>query len=244
MRREPTATDCELWYVQTSEVAKPSLVAACMSLLTKTEQEQRTRFVFEKNRHEYLVTRALAHWALARWTGGRPGEVALRRTEYGRPVLDPPSDVRFNLTNTIELVACLVASGRELGVDAEPLARGDDILEVADTVFRTRERQMLSELPLPERRRRAVELWTCKEAYMKARGMGMSIPPKQFQIDYGRGAPVLDLRELDDDEARWDLATHEVEGHLLSTCIERIDSKPYAVTLRRARLEELTRGAG
>jgi 4'-phosphopantetheinyl transferase len=236
---------CELWYVKTADVAAPSLVARCEALLTAEEHERRGKFVFEKNRHEYLVTRALAQWTLARWTKRRPGEVTFVRTEYGRPLLHPPSDVRFNLTNTIHLVACLVGAGRELGVDAEPIARADDILGIADTVFLAGELAALGRPAPGERRRRAVELWTYKEAYMKARGMGMSIPPQKFQIVHRDGLPKLDLSLLgDDDEGRWELRAHEVEGHIVSTCVERIDGKPAAIEVQKANLGELMARSG
>jgi 4'-phosphopantetheinyl transferase len=230
---------CELWIVKTADVGAPSLVAARNTLLVGTENEQMSRFVFERRRHEYLVTRALAQWVLARWTGRRPGDVPFRRSEYGRPVLDLSSNVHFNLTNTEDLVACLVTSGREVGVDAEPLSRADDILRIAESVFAPREREMLVQLAAPNRHRRAVELWTCKEAYMKARGLGLSLPPDQFQVDHRDGKPVLSLGEVDDDGARWELNTYAIDGHLVSTCIERVGSGPCALELRRTNLEEL-----
>jgi 4'-phosphopantetheinyl transferase len=214
-------TPCELWYVRTSDVEGP-LATASEALLTAEERNKRRAFLFEKHRHEYLVTRVLAQWVLARWTGHSPGAVQIRRTELGRPVLHPASDIRFNLTNTVELVACLVARGRELGVDAEPLARADQILGLSATVFTEQERAALARLGARERRRRAVELWTYKEAYMKARGRGLSIPPERFQVVYQPHGPVLDLRQLgDDDGRRWELGTREIAGHLVATCIER-----------------------
>ena len=232
---------CELWYVRTADVARSSLLAKYEALLTAEELSQRSKFVFETNRHEYLATRALAQCVLARWTQRRPGEVAFRRTAHGRPVIHPPSSIRFNLTNTVHLVACLVGGGRELGVDAEPIARADGILAIADSVFLEGEREALGRLALAERRRRAVELWTCKEAYMKARGMGMSIPPQKFQIDHRGGAPRLDLSMLgDDDEGRWELRTYEIEGHLVSTCVERLAGKECTIEMRHADLEGLT----
>jgi 4'-phosphopantetheinyl transferase len=116
--------------------------------------------------------------------------------------------------------------------------RAEDILNVADSVFTRLERSAMARLPLVDQRRRAVELWTYKESYMKARGLGMSIPPDAFQIDYASGAPVLDLRELGgDDGARWELSMREINEHLVASCIERKDLGGCAVTARRALLE-------
>jgi 4'-phosphopantetheinyl transferase len=237
-------TTCELWYVKTAEIEDVPLVSR-EALMDAAERMQWRKFVFQQHRHEYLVTRALAQCVLARWTHLSPGKVAFRRTSHGRPVLHPPSDIRFSLTNTVVLVACLVGAGRELGVDAEPSARADQILAIADSFFTATERAALGLLDLPQRRRRAVELWTCKEAYMKARGMGMALPPQNFSIDYESGAPRLDLSQLgDDDGERWQLRASEIEGHVVSTCVERGNGEDFTIETRHADLDALIAASG
>lgn len=138
--------------------------------MAASERERHARFVFEGRRHEYLLTRGLVRGVLATYVDATPSALAFRLTEHGRPILERGGELRFNLTNTVELVVCAVAHGHEIGVDAEPLARADEILGVSERVFTLDERDGLFDLPLPSRRRRAVELWTQKEAYMKARG--------------------------------------------------------------------------
>ncbi len=211
-----------VWYVRTREVSAAAL-AATRAILTAEEQQRWSRFLFEKNKHEFLVTRALERGVLATCLGKRPAELAFVRNDYGRPALSPAVPLRFNLTNTLELVACAVTSDREVGVDTEPLARADTVIEVAPTVFRDTERAMLDRLDLPARRRRAVELWTLKEAYMKARGMGMSLPVQEFEIHYGTNdEPELRVHDtITDDPSRWVLTTRQVGDHLVGLCVER-----------------------
>jgi 4'-phosphopantetheinyl transferase len=232
--------ECELSYARTCDVDAGTLVSARACLLTAEELERERSFAFDQSRREYLVTRALAQFTLARWTGVRPGEVAFVRTGHGKPHLQPPSNVRFNLTNTTHLVACLVGVDREVGVDAEPLARADDILGMADTLFRGSEHDQLNRLPLQDKRRRAVELWTFKEAYVKARGLGVAISLGDFHVEYASGAPVLQLTSLgDDDGKRWELRRFEIEGHIVAACVERIDGSSCTIQIRRTRLADL-----
>ncbi len=173
-------------------------------------------FVFEHSRREYLVTRALVRDVLAAHT---EGPLAFARSEYGKPSLDPPRDLHFNLTNTKELVGCAIVRGWEIGLDAEPLDRGDTILEIAETVFVASERDEIAGLGLGSRRRRAVEMWTRKEAYMKALGTGLSLPPLEVV--------------LADVERTHAFATFEVADHLLALCIDRAGPTPSSATLVR-----------
>jgi len=238
----PAVPTVDLWYVRIADL-DPGTLARLERLMTEEERARRDRFVFEKNKVEYLATRALCRTALASYVGRAAEGLVFHRTEHGRPLLEETGDVAFNLTNTVELVACAVARGHEIGVDAEPLHRADQVLKVATRVFTDAERAGLAERPLEPRRRRAVELWTLKEAYIKAKSAGFSLPVERFEIRFAEGETEWGTRTLafypplDDRPERWALATVEVEGHLISTCAERLPGAPDPVVrLRRAEL--------
>src|SRR5262249_25378733 len=151
-------------------IARPARVDASRfrAWLSPEEAARCARFRFEEHRHEYLVTRGLVRTALSAYRDVEPAAWVFRSNEYGRPEITPPCGLSFNLSTSLALVVCAVAEDRVLGVDVEPLARAKEILEVRDTVFTAKERAGLT----PDR---AVSFWTLKEAYMKARGMGMSL---------------------------------------------------------------------
>jgi 4'-phosphopantetheinyl transferase len=222
----------ELWYARTDWIRDDEEISAYARLLASSEQERRARFVFERHRHEYLVTRALARTVLATYVRRPPETLCFVITDHGRPLLEDGGDLRFNLTNTVALVACAVCLRGEIGADAEPLARGDDVLGVAETVFTDHERQALSRLPPLARRRRAVELWTLKEAYMKARGLGFSLPVERFEMHFTEARPDLRLLPPLLDERRWTFQTLEIEDHLVSICVENPDDESVDVVVR------------
>jgi 4'-phosphopantetheinyl transferase len=230
--------DCELWYVTTESARDAAHVDVLRARLTEEERARHDAFVFEKNRLEFLLTRALSRWVVARWENKRASDLQFRATKYGQPLIYPASDVRFNLTNTLGLVACIVSRSREVGIDAEPIDEGERIMSVAETVFTHAERDALAQLSETDRRHRAVELWTTKESYMKARGLGMSIEPKTFAVDFTR-APQLDVGAIGDDDARWELTTRDLEGHVVATCVERIAGKKAAIDVRFVECEQL-----
>lgn len=226
-----------VWYTLTADVAEPALMRACFDVLTAEETARQKAFVFEMNRHEYLVTRALCRGVLATYMEMAPADLVFTRSAYGQPSLEPVTELRFNLTNTVHLVACGVSIGRAVGIDAEPRARADDILGIADSVFTQHERDELAHLTLDARRVQAVRLWTLKEAYMKARGLGMYLPPASFEIAFDDHPH---LRHVADGDlaSRWELTTREVEGHVIATCVERTNAL-HEIVIQHADLASL-----
>jgi 4'-phosphopantetheinyl transferase len=173
--------------------------------------------------------------------GLAPGPLRFRRNAYGRPELDPPGRLRFNLTNTVELVAIAVTDEGDVGIDAEPRSRADSILGLGSAVFTPTERADLSMLPIEMRRARAMHRWTLKEAYMKARGLGFSLPPASFEIDFSNGGPALRLMPpIEDLASRWHLELREIDDHVLAICRAR---GPTTVVMHRADLRKLLREA-
>jgi 4'-phosphopantetheinyl transferase len=233
-------TAVEVWYVRTGDVAGDGLLRACDGVLSAQERQRGRALRFERDRHEHLVTRALARGVLGRALDANPSSLSFCRGAHGRPELRAPGDLRFNLTNTTALVACAVARGREVGVDAEASTRADEILEVAHVVFTEAERERLQILAPPARRIRAVQLWTAKEAYIKARGLGFSLPPAKIELDVREdGIDLRFLEELGDVPSRWDIVTREIEGHTVGVCSERLAPERCDVVMRRANLADL-----
>lgn len=213
-----------LWVVSPEALNDASL-AEGHRLMTDEERARQRAFVFERNRREYLATRGLVRTVLSRYRDVAREAWAFRRNEYGRPELEPPCGLRFNLTNHPQLVACAVRRGElEIGCDVEPLERGPQVLDIADTVFSPRELADLRALPAAAQPDRAVALWTLKEAYIKARSMGMSLPLKEFSFELAPDAPgprISFTAEIDDDPARWAFTMIDLDGYRLALAVER-----------------------
>ena len=201
--------EAHLWIVQPDPIRDPELLREYDALLTSDEREKVSRFRFEEDRHSSLVTRALVRTALSCYSEVSPREWRFVANEYGRPEVDqPPGErsLRFNLSHTHGLIVCLVARGREVGVDVEDRARGGELLDVADRFFSPFEVQALRALPAEEQVDRFFFYWTLKESYIKARGMGLAIPLSQFSFDLDArpdGIRALFDPDLGDQPERW-----------------------------------------
>ena len=220
------STEAHLWEVFPDAVTDPELVGTYLQLLSPEERIQHQRFRFEKDRHQFVLTRALLRTTLSRYVAVNPRSWSFENNAFGKPVIAYPRGVSltFNLSNTSGLIVCLVALDREVGVDVENMARSDQLAEIAQHFFSLSEAAALRTLPEETQRQRFFEYWTLKEAYIKARGMGLSLPLDQFSFHVEAGQPVritVDSR-LEDDPETWQFARfHPTPRHIMAVAIRR-----------------------
>jgi len=141
------------------------------------------------------------------------------------PEIDVPKlgHLRFNLSNTRGLVTCAVALEGEIGVDVEVLDRAGGLLEIAERFMAAPESKDIRALPPDAQDLRFFTYWTLKEAYIKARGMGLSIPLDKFWFllngEASASSPtrLVMAPEMDDDASGWSFAQFQpTERHLLA----------------------------
>lgn len=160
-------------------------MALAWSWLNEEERQRARRSVFERHRREYVVAHGLLREVLSRELDCPPERVRFARSSTGKPELafeHESSALRFNLTHARGLVGCAVVVGRQLGFDIEPLAVPAP-LEVAEHYFCPSELAGLNALAPHSRHVRFYQLWTLKEAYLKATGLGLSLPLHSFSVD-------------------------------------------------------------
>jgi 4'-phosphopantetheinyl transferase len=169
-------TEAVLWYLRPDRLA-PDCLPGLLGLLAPDERSRWRALRHPDARLQFLAARALVRAALsAHVPEVSPGAWRFRRARHGKPEVAAPRralGLRFNLTHTRGLVACLVA-GVPVGIDAEPWARRLDPMALATRFFTQAEAAALAPLTPGQRRRRFLELWTLKEAYLKGRGTGLA----------------------------------------------------------------------
>src|SRR5205823_5574435 len=116
--------------------------------------------------------------------------------DYGRPETanSEASNLSFNISHTHSLIVLGVTRGRALGVDVENFRAREVSIDVADRYFAPQEVAVLNASPQHEQQYRFFEYWTFKESYIKARGMGLSLPLDKFSFHYpDDGAVGIDI---------------------------------------------------
>jgi 4'-phosphopantetheinyl transferase len=197
-----------LWCTFFDEVTDDALLKEYRSLLTDAERAQEIRFHFARDRRRYLVTRTLVRTTLSRYVDIAPMDWVFGLNEYGRPEIannEPQAQrISFNIAHTNSLIVLGVTQDYALGVDVENTSERAPI-RIAEDKFARAEVLALRGLPSERQRQRFFEYWTLKEAYIKARGMGLSLPLDAFSFSFPdeRAIRLKTRRSLKDDPARW-----------------------------------------
>lgn len=181
------------------------------------------------------MTRALLRTTLSRYASVPPEAWRFVLNPHGRPEIDTPREARwlkFNLSHTNSLVACLVARERAIGVDVEDRDRRGRLLDVAERFFSPSEAATLRRLPENEQLDRFFLYWTLKESYIKARGMGLAIPLAQFSFDIGPSITVRFDPRLGDDPQSWQFTALSVgRRHQLAAAFRRAPGESVRLVL-------------
>jgi 4'-phosphopantetheinyl transferase len=159
----------------------------CDAVLSAEERARMQRFHFERDREIYRAAHGLARLTLSRHVPSvAPQHWTFAENAYGKPEVASPlltQRLRFNISHTHGLVACVVAEELDCGVDVERTWRDKDLLGVARRVLTRTELSALAALHGEEQALLFCRYWTLKEAYAKARGLGMSIEFDRLAVE-------------------------------------------------------------
>lgn len=224
--------ETRVWHAETDVFGTAERQRAFERLLDHGERSRLGRLRREGDRRAYLVAHALLRSALSAVVPIDPVLWRFRLGSHGKPEIQEPEEyrgLRFCLSHTRGRVACAVALGRDVGVDVEYSASVRSIAELVDHCLSPREAAALNALPARAQRARFFALWTLKEAYLKARGTGLTLPPAALSFDLGGGHPSVEFDQgLRDDPRGWQFAL-----------VEASPVHPIAVAIRRGDLPEV-----
>jgi 4'-phosphopantetheinyl transferase len=156
------------------------------------ERARADRFRFPRDRDRFTAARAALRRLLALYLNADPRRLRFALGPYGKPELEGEEGdeaLRFNLSHSDALALCAVTRARAVGVDLERIRARIDEVEIAERYFSRREVEQLRAVPPQLRSAAFFRCWTRKEAYIKARGEGLSHPLAQFSVSFGEGEP-------------------------------------------------------
>lgn len=168
--------DCNCITVWTA--ALDAIPEACWprlaTLLDAGERERAAGFAFERHRRQFVAAHALKRLMLSAAVGAPgPEDWTFEIGAQGKPKVSGTPGSHFNISHCDGLAACAVSPTVEIGVDVECLERPVP-LELAGRYFAVAECALLSGMPEAQRPLGFFRLWTLKEAYIKATGLGLA----------------------------------------------------------------------
>ena len=176
--------------------------------LSADELTRAAHFHFARDRARFVAAHGIVRDILGRYLEVAPARLEFSSNEYGKPALagDFRDSLSFNLSHSGDLVVIAIARGREVGIDVELYAPDRADQAVAANYFSPAEVARLRAVPESLRARAFFNCWTRKEAYIKARGMGLSIPLDSFDVSLAPDEPAALLRTLASADAKaWQL---------------------------------------
>jgi 4'-phosphopantetheinyl transferase len=159
---------------------------ALFEILSAEERERCSRFVRAADRARYAQSHVFLRETLSHFADVAPAEWQFTRGEFGRPSIAGPiagSGIEFNLSHTVDWAACVVTRGIPCGIDIELIRPIPHALDIARRFFASEEFRELEELDEIARPLRFLELWTAKEAWVKANGGGLGLPMNRIVAD-------------------------------------------------------------
>lgn len=178
--------------------------------LSDMERERASRFHFDKDRNRFIVSHEALRRILGHYLEVPPEVIKYGYGPHGKPNLDPElmhGGLTFNLSHSGEFALVAVGREREVGVDVEKVRPEIDLERIARRYFSPAEVEGLFILPTSLQLAAFYRCWTRKEAYIKARGGGLSIPLDQFDVTLDPDTPAALLATRDDPQeaSRWSI---------------------------------------
>lgn len=188
---------------------RPEVLNRLKATLDNVEQSRAARFHFLHDRDHFIACRGILRELLGEYLGSSPFSIEFCYGAYGKPAHLPEesqSPIRFNISHSHGFAVLAFARSREIGIDLEPICPEFAGEEIAERYFSTRELAELRALPAARRPEGFFLCWTRKEAYVKARGLGLQVPLDSFSVTLTPNEPEI-LQSAD--SLRWTLRSFE-----------------------------------
>ena len=210
--------------------------------LSEAERVRAKRFHHLSDKWEFVLGRVMARALLAERTGVPAAEFRFVENAHGRPEIAHPSlgePLRFNLSHSGGIVACVIGGAGQIGVDVERLDRPPVDPRVIRRYCSDAEQAALLTMPDAMRHERFLELWTLKEAYVKARGTGLTLPLSKVAFAVNAKGPGDVCFDGIDEDSRWVFAHTRLEPkHLLAVAAEREPGQEVGLRMHPFRPED------
>lgn len=203
-----THNEVNIW-CGTTDVLLPQL-SSFTKMLSPAEVARADRFRFAHHRTAFIVAHGLMRTILGRYLQCEPSHLQLASAMNGKPYLQSDNQtvdsLRFNLSHTEGLILLALAQNREVGIDVERIQDDMDFMTMAEQFFAVEEVQRLRQFPSEDLPEAFFRCWTRKEAYLKARGDGLTFPTQQFAVSCTLESPIsLSVTNELSESQRWRL---------------------------------------
>lgn len=191
--------EVHVWRVLLDQFAQN--IPKLWDVLPEDERGRADQFVYATDRNHFIAAHGMLRVILSRYTAIEPWNLRFNYNVYGKPFLDSARGeipICFNLAHSHGVAIYAITQRRQVGIDIERIRRNIDIEAIAKTYFSIHEYQLLRGLPTEVQYEAFFMCWTRKEAYIKARGEGLSYPLDEFSVSLEPNIPAALLQNYRD----------------------------------------------
>ena len=182
-----SANNVHIWSVNLKLL--PSQIEELSTILSSDEIERANRFYFERDKNRFIIARGTLRKILSRYLNIEPKKLQLTYSARGKPYLENTS-ILFNLSHSQDLALYAITKVNLIGIDLEYIRPMNDAESLAKRFFSSQEYNFISQLPPQKQQETFFKLWTCKEAYLKATGDGLTGGLEKVEICLTPEKPV------------------------------------------------------
>lgn len=189
------------------ETARPA------DLLSPDEKERAGRFHFEKDRRVFIMGRGVLRTLLGRYAGVEPGSIRFIYDGHGKPALPAAGNAEspaFSVSHSGAEILLAFGRGFPVGIDVERIRDGLDVEDLARRYFSPVEAAQYLSLPEEERIEAFFSCWARKEAFLKARGEGLSFGLDRFEVTLRPGEPARLVKIVGDEAEAKEWSLHDI----------------------------------
>ena len=150
-------------------------------ILSEEEKIRSNRFYFEIDQKNFTISRGILKLLLSKYLNKLPKEIFFESNNYGKPFIKN-SNIKFNISHTKEILALAFSFDTELGIDVEKIREIKLYQDIVKRFFSENEIKEFFSLPENEYQNTFFTIWTRKEAFIKAIGMGLSAKLDSFDV--------------------------------------------------------------
>ena len=159
---------------------KPSVY---LKLLSDAEMERANKYRIEKERDRFIISRGLLRKLIGQYVSMNPKEIIFDYGVNGKPFLKN-NDVQFNMAHAEDAVLFGFTRHFDIGVDLEYLDRQVNFLKMSSFIFSSNELEVFNNQPKEDKKEAFINCWTRKEAFLKAKGAGLTFPIDQLEVSF------------------------------------------------------------
>ena len=228
-----TDNQIHIWKIDTN-YPKVDLDSLYKDILSPDERERANRLRSENDQRRFIVSRGLLRKSLSNYLKAPPSEIEFSYNKYGKPGIRSEhnlENIKFNVSHSKNLVVYAITQNREVGIDLEYIRKVNKADKIVKRFFTEEEAKFYDSQPEDKKELAFFTLWTRKEAYSKARGMGIGLPGKKFDLNLIQRAQSNITKN---NESDWSLIDIEIdpgyfaalatEGRDLEICHYNIDT--------------------